>query len=112
MQSRIKRLPIPKRDSKNDIILFKDESQANALQYELIYLKRLLLIHQFLLQLKILLNSHIPLLLIPTTSYSYRAPLSKWRIKLNGDPKNVNYFIEHVTEMAKSRNISKSELFK
>ena len=34
MQSRIKRLPIPKRDSKNNIILFKDESYANALQYE------------------------------------------------------------------------------
>ena len=32
VQSRIKRLPIPETDSKNDIILFKDESYANALQ--------------------------------------------------------------------------------
>lgn len=38
-------------------------------------------------------------------------PLSKWNIKFNGDPKKLYSFLEHLTEIAKSRKVENQVLF-
>ncbi|KAG5897678.1 hypothetical protein JTB14_011488 [Gonioctena quinquepunctata] len=38
-------------------------------------------------------------------------PISKWGVELNGDPKTVHSFLEHVTELAQSRKVTDQTLY-
>lgn len=49
----------------------------------------------------------------PVVSCSASAqPLSTWGVKFNGDPKQVFYFLERISDLAQARGVSDDDLFK
>lgn len=112
---RIQRIPAPVDDDLKAIVdEFKSESRATCLHLEAELYDKLSpeADSRPSLDNRVSFASAVPVINVtPQVTPSRSIPISEWNVKFTGDKRFVYSFLERVSELARSRNVSDDELY-
>lgn len=108
---RVSRLIVPE-EEKEEILTFKRESQATCFKLES-DLDDKVTVTTDNPNVSLIPQSPTPVVNVNpvVTCNANKQPISTWGVKFSGDPKKVFYFLERVSDLSRSRNVSDEELF-
>ncbi|KAK0070931.1 hypothetical protein PV325_013837, partial [Microctonus aethiopoides] len=113
LTGRISRIQIPDGEDKDNVTLFKNESYATCLKLESDLDDKVITEPDTPNNLSFLPTPVSPIVNVSpvVTCTANKQPISTWGVKFNGDHKRLFYFLERVSDLSKSRDVSEVELF-
>ena len=112
LSDRVKRLIIPENDT-DGVSNFKQESYATCIKLESDLDDKVITDPQTPTNITFSPQPQQPVVNVSPvlTCTANKQPLSTWGVKFSGDPKNVFYFLERISDLSHARGVSEDELF-